>query len=273
MDLFFLASKVGGFLLGPSNLIVLSLAAGLILLRWKRTARIGRWIAIAAVSLLFTVVVLPVGEWLLRPLEQRFPPYAACTPPRPIAGIIVLGGAVGTKTLAGRSEEMLSDAADRIRYAATLARANPGAPVLVSGGQVFAKRGERNEAEITADILVELGVERQRIVMEESSRTTAENAAFASRQAAGQPGSWLLVTSAFHMPRSMGSFRKAGLNVIAAPTDWQVDDHSDLILASVSDRLGKVDLAAREYMGLIAYRLAGRTSELVPGPFLADSCT
>lgn len=273
MDLFFLASKLGGFLLAPSNLIVLSLAIGLLFLRWKRTASVGRWVAIGAVSTLFTVVVLPVGEWLMRPLEQRFPLYATCSSPRPVAGVIVLGGAVGTKWVAGRTEEVLSDAADRIRYAAKLARANPGAPVLVSGGQVFARADARNEAETMADMLVELGVERQRIVAETSSRTTAENADYVRRQAGDRTGSWLLVTSAYHMPRSIGAFREAGLDVIAAPTDWQIDERGAFLLVSASDRLGKLDTAIREYLGLLAYRLSGRTDSLLPGPRREDACS
>lgn len=270
MDLFFLASKVGWFVLAPSNLIALATISGLALWRWKRTARVGPPVTIGAAIALAVVAFLPVGDLLLRRLEQRFPRYEAC-PGLPVAGIILLGGGLSSRTVAGRVVEDLGDAADRIRYAATLARENPGLPVLISGGQVFERSGARSEAEGMADLLVELGVDRSRIVMETQSRTTAENAAFANRQA-GESGAWLVVTSAFHMPRAMGAFRKAGVNAMGAPTDWLVDDASHFLSFSAAGNLDRFDLAVREYLGLLAYGVTGRTDALIPGPRPGDAC-
>jgi uncharacterized SAM-binding protein YcdF (DUF218 family) len=79
---------------------------------------------------------------------------------------------------------------------------------------------------------------------------------------------------AFHMPRAIGTFRAAGLNVVAAPTDWQADDRFGGILsANASERLQKLDLAAKEYLGLLAYWLMGRTPELFPAPISANTCS
>ena len=272
--MFFLLSKFGWLLITPSTLLALALAIGFGLMRWKRSAAIGRRLAITAGLVLGIVILLPAGASMERALEQRFPAWSGCTgsDAPAIAGIVLLGGGLQSIRVKGHVEEMLNDAADRIRYAAVLARAHPGVPVLISGGQVFTRPGMRSEAESMADLLVELGVTRDRIRLEAGSRTTAENAALARTIAAGSRGPWLLVTSAFHMPRSIGVFRRAGMAVIAAPTDWHSDDDPPLVFFSVSDQLKSMDFAVHEYVGLLGYWLGGKTSELFPGPGAEATC-
>jgi uncharacterized SAM-binding protein YcdF (DUF218 family) len=277
MDVFFVASKVGWFLLTPSNLLLLSMMIGVALLRWKHTRKLGfrvaAWSAIATV----VVILLPVGDLFIASLERRFPAYVPCseTPPRPIAGIILLGGAINSQQIDGKIREDLGSSADRIRVAAQLAHEYPDLVVVVSGGQAFPRLGARTEAVATADMLTELGVNLTRLRLETISRTTAENAQFVRAQASEDStgGAWLLVTSAFHMPRSIGSFRKAGVDVIAAPTDWMVDDNRPLLTMNAIDRLARLDLAVHEYLGLIAYWVTGRTSGILPGPRKEDACT
>jgi uncharacterized SAM-binding protein YcdF (DUF218 family) len=222
--------------------------------------------------MLVAVAVLPIGDGILASLERRFPPFDGCSASEAAApgGIVLLGGAISPIVTGGHNEDNLNDAADRIRFAARLAREYPTVPVLVSGGQVFENGAERSEAQAMADLLVELGVSRDRIVLESQSRTTAENAAFIAQHATDKR--LFLVTSAFHMPRAVGTFRKAGLDVIAAPADWRVEDGGPLLLFSASENLRKVDIAAREYIGLLAYWLTGRTDELFPGPREGDAC-
>jgi uncharacterized SAM-binding protein YcdF (DUF218 family) len=220
------------------------------------------------------VTILPLGDWLIASLERRFPPYAACkTVERPVSGIILLGGAISSQEVSGRIFEDLGPGADRIRKAAQLAHEYPDLLLVVSGGQAFPREGARSEAVATADLLIELGVDLKRLRLETGSRTTAENAKFVSAQATEETeGPWLLVTSAFHMPRSVGSFRKAGVDVIAVPTDWQVDDNRPILTLNALDRLGRLDLAVREYLGLIAYWITGRSSGILPGPRKEDAC-
>lgn len=272
MDLFFLASKVGWFFLTPSNLLLLAMIAGVGLLRWKRSRKLGVRLAAGGAIAAVAVILIPIGDWLIASLERRFPPYPACEAanPKPLAGIILLGGAISSQEIAGSIFEDLGPAADRIRKTAQLARDHPDLPIVVSGGQAFPRAGSRTEAVATADLLIELGVELKRLRLETGSRTTAENAQLVADQAAD--GAWLLVTSAFHMPRSVGSFRKAGVDVIAVPTDWQVDDNRPLLTLSALDRLGRLDLGVREYLGLLAYWVGGRTSGFLPGPRKEDAC-
>jgi uncharacterized SAM-binding protein YcdF (DUF218 family) len=271
---FFLLSKIGWLLITPSNLLALALLVGFGLMRWTKFKTIGRRLAIAAGVVLAAVAILPIGPWMERGLERRFPVWSGCTgaQAQPVAGIILLGGGLQSIRVGGHVEEMLNDAADRIRYAGTLARRYPDIPVLISGGQVFTRPGMRSEAEAMSDMLVELGVARDRIRLESGSRTTAENAALARTLAAGTKGPWLLVTSAYHMPRAMGVFRKAGVPVIAAPTDWHDDDNAPWLLFRVADQFNKFDFTAHEYAGLIGYWLGGKTSALFPGPGAEAAC-
>lgn len=260
-------SKIAWVLLAPLSLIVIGLIAGLALWRWKRTARWGRRLVVVAAAALIGLSILPIGPWLLRSLEQRFPPYQSCAAGGPpIAGVLLLGGGVSSFTINGHVVEDLNSAADRLRYAAQLARDNPSLPVLISGGQVFTRPGARSEADGMADVLVELGVDRARLRLESGSRTTAQNAELTAQQAKAIPGRWLLVTSAFHMPRAMGLFRKAGVDVIAAPTDWMVDDAKPPLLASASGNIGMLEMAAREYVGTAFAWGTGKSADLFPTP-------
>ena len=122
---------------------------------------------------------------------------------------------------------------------------------------------------ITPPTVRGLGIASSRLLMERGSRNTLENAEFSKAIVNPKPGErWLMVTSAFHMPRAVGLFRKAGFEVEAYPVDWKVGKGNDIFTFSnlAGDGLGRADTAVREWMGLIAYRLAGRTDALLPGP-------
>jgi len=258
-------SKLAWFFLAPLNFLLMATAVGLGLWRWRRTAVLGRRLAVGAMLALIALAVLPIGPLALRSLEQRFAPYQPCAG-QPIAGVLLLGGGLQSLTANGRIIEDLNSGADRMRYAARLVRDDPALRVLISGGQVFTRPGARSEAEGMADLLAELGVPRQRILLERNSRTTAQNAELTARLAVGEPGSWLLVTSAYHTPRAMGLFRKAGVAVIAAPTDWQVDDGAPLILTNANGRITQFETAAKEYVGLAFAWVTGKSGDLLPGP-------
>jgi uncharacterized SAM-binding protein YcdF (DUF218 family) len=105
--------------------------------------------------------------------------------------------------------------------------------------------------------------------MERQSRNTQENAGLSKTLAAPKPGErWLLVTSAFHMPRSVGVFRKAGFAVEPYPVDWRTGGRGDLFsfTARAIEGLSRVETGVREWMGLAAYWISGKTTEFLPGP-------
>ena len=118
-------------------------------------------------------------------------------------------------------------------------------------------------------LLESLGIPRARITLEDRSRNTVENAVLSKAIAQPKPGErWLLVTSAHHLPRAVGVFRKAGFPVEAYPVDWRTRGPEDALrpFASVGDGLRRSDTAVREWVGLAVYWLTGRSSELFPAP-------
>ncbi len=125
------------------------------------------------------------------------------------------------------------------------------------------------EAPIAVKELEALGVPHDRITAEEQSRNTVENAVFSRLVAQPKPGErWLLVTSAFHMPRAIAAFRAAGFTVEAYPVDWRTRGPIDATrpFAALTDGLAMTDVAVHEWIGLLVYRLTGRTTELFPAP-------
>jgi uncharacterized SAM-binding protein YcdF (DUF218 family) len=266
--LFFVLSKTVGVLLLPTNfLIVLALAGALLSL--TRFARAGRRLMIAAILLLALAAFSPLGNLLLYPLESRFPPWSAAQGAPP-DGIVVLGGPIDADLSAAHDAPVIHSAADRIVAAAALARKYPDARIVYAGGSANLVGSDAREADYAAAIFESLGIDRARLIMDRRSRNTYENALFSRKLAAPKQGErWLLVTSAFHMPRSIGLFRKAGFAVEPYPVDWRVGRSTADILAFTPlalDGLGRTDVAVREWIGLVAYWVSGRTSALFPGP-------
>lgn len=266
MDQFFALSKVAGLLFAPSNLVVGFMLGGVVLARFAKTHRWGRRLTISGLASFLAMALLPIGDGLMAVLERRFPPIELCSALSDLkpGGIILLGGGMTPRMLDRMPVDDMNDAADRVREAARLARRFADIPLLVSGGQAFDTGANRSEAAAMSDLLVELGVARNRIELEAASRTTAENGAFSTRILDGRP--WLLVTSAFHMPRAIGVFQKQGAQVIAAPTDWRVWPDASPFQFNASRNLGAIDMAVKEYLGLFGYWVTGRTGSLLPGP-------
>jgi uncharacterized SAM-binding protein YcdF (DUF218 family) len=264
--LFFILSKTLGVMLLPTNfLIVLGLAGALLLV--SRLAGLGRKLLVVSVVLLAVCAFSPLGNILLYPLEQRFPPWDGAQGPPD--GIIVLGGPIDPDLSVAHDTPVIRSAADRMIAAAALARQYPNARIVYSGGSANLIANDAREADFAAEIFESLGVDKSRLTIERRSRNTHENAEFSKALAAPKSGErWLLVTSAFHMPRSIGVFRKVGFAVEPYPVDWRVGGRADLLSFTnlAGDGLGRTDTAWREWLGLLAYYLTGKTSELLPGP-------
>lgn len=264
--MFFPLSKILGFFAIPSNLVVSIGILGLLLLS-TRFARAGRTLAFASLIVLAILGLSPVGNALIIPLEERFPRWDA-TRGAP-DGIIVLGGAISPDVSSARDEVALNEAAERLTVAAELARRYPDARIVFSGGSGALIYDEGAEAPLARRLLESLGIPRARITLEDRSRNTVENAVLSKAIAQPKPGErWLLVTSAHHVPRAVGVFRKAGFPVEAYPVDWRTRGPEDALrpFASVGDGLRRSDTAVREWVGLAVYWLTGRSSELFPAP-------
>jgi uncharacterized SAM-binding protein YcdF (DUF218 family) len=263
--MFFVLSKTIGFFAAPSNLVILLGLVGTALL-FTRFAHAGRRLVVASFAFILLTGIFPLGGALTYVLEQRFPPW---DPARGAPdGIIVLGGAIDPDMSAAHGETALNDSAERLTSVAELARRYPSARVVYSGGSgsLFA---EAMEADYATRLFESFGIARDRISLERRSRNTAENATFSKELVNPKPGErWLLVTSGFHMPRAVGTFRKAGFPVEAYPVDWHIGDVGSLMpsIGTLAGGLGAIDLAAHEYIGLLVYWATGRSSDLFPGP-------
>jgi uncharacterized SAM-binding protein YcdF (DUF218 family) len=264
--MFFILSKTAGFFALPSNALMVLGLVGVALLAMRRP-RLGLWLVVASVVLLAVAGYSPLGNVLMSSLEERFPQWNAARG-APV-GIVVLGGAIVPDVSAARGLPQLNEAAERMTAALALARQFPQARILFSGGNASLTASDVTEAQAAEKLFVSLGLPRERLVLEGRSRNTAENAVFSLQLAQPKPGErWLLVTSAYHMPRAVGCFRKAGFPVEAYPVDWRTSGPQDAAVPfnQLAAGLARTDAAAREWIGLVAYWVTGRTSALLPSP-------
>jgi uncharacterized SAM-binding protein YcdF (DUF218 family) len=266
--MFFVLSKILGFFALPSNLLA-SLGVVCTALLFTRFARVGRCLLVVWVAALLLIGMLPVGSALINVLENRFPPWEASRGSGNINGIVVLGGAIDPDMSVIHHETALNDSAERLTSIAALARRYPAARIVYSGGSGSVWSAGAIEADYAIPLLESFGIERDRIVLEGRSRNTAENAVFSRQLVDPKPGDrWLLVTSAYHMPRAIGAFRKAGFAVEAYPVDFRTEDMGHVLTSvnTLAGGLGVTDLAMHEWAGLFVYWITGRSSELFPGP-------
>jgi len=261
----FTASKLLWYVAAPTNLIVLLLLAGLVLqvTRWRR---FGRRLVLTLAVVLVAVAVLPVGQWLLRPLENRFP--APTELPAQVDGVILLGGATNLALSETRAQPSFNDAAERIFAFVELAQRYPEASLVVSGGSGRLFPGRLRESDVTRDALRQIGFDVSRVIFEEQSRNTFENALYTHEAIKPKTGEvWVLVTSAAHMPRAVGSFRRTGWAVLAYPVDYLTPGRDGLGLRiGLGAGLAELHMASHEWAGLLVYWLLGRSEAPFPGP-------
>jgi uncharacterized SAM-binding protein YcdF (DUF218 family) len=263
--MFFYLSKTAGFFSRPSNVLIALAVLGIVLLA-TRYARFGRRMLVTSVVALALAGFLPFGAALMAPLEERFPAFEPSGPAPD--GIIVLGGTIDPNRSQARDKPIFVLSGERLSMAAELAERYPSARVVFAGGTGELLIGRIPEAVYAVQVLERLGVQRERLIVEDRSRNTVENAVYTAAMIDPKPGQrWLLVTSASHMPRAVGCFRRAGIPVEAVPVDRRLDRSVDFFPSnSLAEGLLALDTATREWIGLFVYWLTGRTSELFPGP-------
>ena len=255
----FALSKILWMFMAPGNFLVLLLLTGgfLVLAAREDLRDSGRRLCFDIAFLFFLIAILPAGDWMLAPLENRFPPAK----PDHVDGIIVLGGDENPGLTEARGQPGVRVSADYYLAFARLAHEYPQAKLVFAGGSNRLRPSEAavNEAGVAREALAALGLPAERILFEEKSRNTHENAVDAAALVRPKPDEkWLLVTSAFHMPRAIASFRKAGWNAYAAPADYRTKGKFATGLNfNFVEHLAEITLAAHEYYGLAAYWLLG----------------
>lgn len=262
-NLFFVLSKLAWTLLSPSSLLIWSLLLVCLML-WLNYTKAARRLLTVISLLAFLIMAYPVSDWLIAPLESRFHPPQ--TLPDTIDGIIVLGGAESLRLSAGREQPQVGDGAERILAAAELSRRYPDVPLIYSGGSSLVwMPGLDTEGHVSRGLMAQAGVMPEQMVMEANARNTHENFVLLKPLLPEPDGSYLLVTSAFHMPRSVGIARKQGVKVIPYPVDYRAVNaelrYWDFDLFA---HLQVLEVAWREWVGLTAYFVSGKTSAWLP---------
>lgn len=266
-DLLFGASKILGPFLDPRTSLFAALILAVVLL-WTPWKRAGRMLATLVLIVGFILGSAPLGQIALNWIENRIPPPAEL--PARVDGIVVLGGDVNPRMMRLRPATPGSDAQRQIAFA-DLARRYPDARLVYSGGSGQLIDRADTDADGARRLLPMLGLDPARVIFEDRSRNTWENAVFARELAAPQDGEvWLLVTSAFHMPRAVGCFRVAGWRgFIPYPVGYRTppDPVAKWSPATTFDgRMWWIDASIRELIGLAYYRFTGRTDAWVPAP-------
>jgi uncharacterized SAM-binding protein YcdF (DUF218 family) len=260
----FYLSKLMWALIAPGHFLVALLAIGALMgLGRGRVRRIGtRLCAFVAVIFLF-VALFPVGDWALTPLENR---YTAQYPDH-VDGIITIGEDEKIQISEARGIPTSLGVLRSYVAFAGLARQYPDARLVFSGGEAFHINGVTfGPARIVHDIMQELGVPVERMIFEDKSRTTYENALLTAGIVQPKPEeNWLLVTSAWHMVRAMGCFRQTGWHVYPVPAGYMTTGrYSWRPHLNLAEHLDTLTIAVHEYYGLLAYWLMGRIPELWP---------
>lgn len=257
--LFFIASKLIGALLRPDTWIVLALA-GVVLALLLNRRRLALWVGSITLALLVALAILPLGDLLLQPIERT---YSAEPALDQVDGIIVLGGGEDARASVFWGQMQLNEGGERYTAALALARRFPEARLLFTGGSGALRDlagTATSEADMARRFFLDLGVAPERLLLEGQSRNTAENARLSLVLAAPATGEiWVLVTSAFHMPRAMRSFETAGwTGLVPWPVDYRTSAFNDGMGWSLTRNLLVLNTAIREQVGQIAYRLSGR---------------
>jgi uncharacterized SAM-binding protein YcdF (DUF218 family) len=249
----------------PLSVVLVLFVAGLILL-WLRRRRLAGFLLTISLLVFAISSFTTFGYWLIAPLENRF-----TRPPEPahIDGIVVLGGGMDSEVNTVRHGWELTRSGDRMVETVRLALRHPEARIVVAAGPSALATDEEPEGEAARRMFAAFGIDPARVQIDDRSRNTDENAAYAKTLAGNVDGqTWLLVTSAFHMPRAVGLFRQVGFPVVPWPADHLSagSEGLQLKLDQPTENAAITSLALREWIGLLGYRLLGKTADLLPGP-------
>jgi uncharacterized SAM-binding protein YcdF (DUF218 family) len=254
----FFLGKVLGLITQPLVWVAVLLVLGFLTLNRKPCW--GRGMVATALSVLLLMGWLPLPDQGLRALEGRFAEIAPDANLSGYAGVILLGGAMGSGHVAqAHHQPVLNNAAERMSATAALLLRHPNLPVVFTGGEGALLGTGPSEADRAKVFFDSLGIAAHRVRYESASRNTYENAVLTAQvHGVNKTEKWLLLTSAWHMPRSMATFEKAGWNVTAYPVDYRTGattPWSDYDLQSGSEHW---QILLHEWVGMLAYRLTGR---------------
>ena len=233
---------------------------------WTKFASIGRVLLTVTFVTAFITTLSPLGEFVFWKLENRFPQSKVL--PSRIDGIIIAGGVLDPILSYRRQQPSFGGSVERIIEAARIGTNHPNAKIIFSGGSGNLFRQEKKEAHFVLPFLNQLGISSERVFLEDKARNTVENATLTHKLVSPKENEvWLLVTSAFHMPRAMGTYRKAGWKIRAYPVDFITSPNFEWnVSLNIGAGLNKFSGALKECLGLLFYWLTGKTDSVFPSP-------
>jgi len=247
------------YLFDPVAWVFYLMVAALIAGHYRRAKTQDHLTAIAAL-LLVCLMVLPVDQVLSRPLENQYPRRPP--PPAHVDGIVILDNSANAQVFATRHVQGPNAGVIRILAGADLARRYPSATLIYSGTAGGTPGQRAAELAAVQNVFALTGIAPGRITFERTSRDTGENLANSMKLVhPGKDQTWILVTSAIHMPRAMAIARKLGWKMVPWPSDYiSTPTGRGYRIAYPSEGLMDVDRALHEWIGLLFYRLTGRAS-------------
>jgi len=264
MDTFFFwLSKLAWLAIAPDSLLLMLILASFALLYFKKE-RAARKLLGTTCVLLLVISLIPLHKALLHPLDTRFETNPAL--PQQIDGIIVLSGSEDPYMSSLWNQVALGGTAERILTFMAMARQYPEAKLVFSGGTGSLSRQQYKTADVARTLFKQQGLNVDRITFERESRNTYENVLLSKTLVQPNQGeNWLLITTAWHMPRSVGIFCKQNWPVIPFPVDHATAPGELISLRfSLAANLRGLNIAMREWVGLLAYYLTGKTAKLFP---------
>jgi uncharacterized SAM-binding protein YcdF (DUF218 family) len=255
-SIFFYVAKLAWLLLAVDSVLVMWLCLGVLCLYMGKLKAARRLLlTLSLVSL--TIALLPLGEWLFYPLEQQNPPASL---PVQVDGIVVLGGGENVGLSHAWQQVALGEGAERLTAMVMLANAYPQTPIVFTGGSGSMVEQGTTGAQVASEFAQSMGLAEGRLTLESQSRNTVENARLTKAIMQPQSGErWLLVTSAFHMPRSLAVFCKVGWPMQPFAVDYRAQKGNLLRVDwGFSKHLGNLNQAFKEWLGLAAYKLTGK---------------
>lgn len=254
----FIAAKLLAFLTQPLAWVALLMLVAVLLVR--RRPKTSQGLGATAITLLLVLGWEPLPNALIRQLEARYPALSASADLNGYAGVVVLGGALESAyvwTQPGQSA--LNDAAERMTEVLPLLRRQPVLQVLFTGGEGELFGEGPSEARRAERFFTAQGIPPRQVLYEPASRTTFENALLSKSLPGVDPAQpWLLMTSAWHMPRAMATFQKNGWNVHAYPVDFRGGLATPWTQYNMDQGARKWKLVLHEWLGLLAYRISSK---------------
>lgn len=267
--MFFYISKIVWFFLQPSAASVWLIVLGLVISK-TRLARLNKPMMATGAIALMLIAFSPLGRQLILPLEDRYPLIKVSElNEKEIDGIVVLGGTIHMYITDERGVPSIVSGAERLIEAVKIAKRFPKIRILLAGGPNTIGKDPTPDSDVIKQLMVDMGVNSERIEVDSRSKNTWQNAVFAKQIAKPKENeNWYLITSAYHMPRAMGCFQKAGFKVKAYPVDYLTGGRASQFYPFyyALDGVTITDIASKEWLGLLSYWVTGRVTELFPGP-------